>query len=137
MFIYCHTRNYSTLGLLTAPHDFESSPPQRFVLLPKPLPQTISPTARKPPKILLPEHFMAVSAQIVYAGDTADIPMVARVSLADYRGNVVLDTLVRPTYVAETLTFSFDLIEDIGNGNFPRTSRQKVRMLAYMGILRV
>ncbi|KAI9433617.1 hypothetical protein F5148DRAFT_971362, partial [Russula earlei] len=42
--------------------------------------------------------FMAVSAQIVYTGDTADIPMVARVSLADYRGNVVMDTLVRPTH---------------------------------------
>ncbi|KAI0307543.1 hypothetical protein B0F90DRAFT_1621380, partial [Multifurca ochricompacta] len=41
--------------------------------------------------------FIAVSAQIVYIGDTANIPMVARVSLTDYRGNVVLDTLVRPT----------------------------------------
>ncbi|KAF8499134.1 hypothetical protein F5888DRAFT_145808 [Russula emetica] len=41
---------------------------------------------------------MAVSAQTVYTGDTANIPMVARVSLADYRGNVVLDTLVRPTH---------------------------------------
>ncbi|KAH9996609.1 ribonuclease H-like domain-containing protein [Russula vinacea] len=41
---------------------------------------------------------MAVSAQTVYTGDAANIPIVARVSLADYRGNVVLDTLVRPTH---------------------------------------
>jgi hypothetical protein len=34
-----------------------------------------------------------------------------RVSLADYRGNVVLDTLVRPTYVMEIWSYSFGLIE--------------------------
>jgi hypothetical protein len=34
-----------------------------------------------------------------------------RVSLADYRGNVVLDTLVRPTYVMEMWLYSFGLIE--------------------------
>ena len=37
--------------------------------------------------------------------------MHRRVSLADYRGNVVLDTLVRPTYVMEMWSYSFGLIE--------------------------
>ena len=37
--------------------------------------------------------------------------MHRRVSLADYRGNVVLDTLVRPTYVMEMWSYSSGLIE--------------------------
>ncbi len=36
-----------------------------------------------------------------------------RVSLADYRGNVVLDTLVHPTYVMEIWSYSFDLIDTL------------------------
>ncbi|KAI0286747.1 hypothetical protein BGY98DRAFT_10686 [Russula aff. rugulosa BPL654] len=97
MFIY-PTRNYNPLGLLATPHNIKSSPLQQSALSLKPQPQPGSPPVRKPAKILLPEHFMAVSAQTVYTGDTANIPIVARVSLADYRGNVVLDTLVRPTH---------------------------------------
>jgi hypothetical protein len=34
-----------------------------------------------------------------------------RVSLADYRGNVVLDTLVRPTYVHEIVAIFVTLID--------------------------
>ncbi|KAI0005440.1 hypothetical protein BJV74DRAFT_804377 [Russula compacta] len=97
MFIY-PTRNYNQLDLLITPHNIHSSPLHQPTLLPKTLPQPISPQARKPPKILRPEHFMAVSAQIIYTGDTANIPLLARVSLADYRGNVVLDTFVRPIH---------------------------------------
>lgn len=97
MFIY-PTRNYNALGLLATPLNIKSSPLQQSALSLKPPPQPGSLPVRKPAKILLPEHFMAVSAQTVYTGDTANIPMVARVSLADYRGNVVLDTLVRPTH---------------------------------------
>lgn len=33
-----------------------------------------------------------------------------RVSVADYRGNVVLDTLVRPTYVGKTWSWSIGFI---------------------------
>lgn len=51
---------------------------------------------------------MAVSAQIVYTGDTANIHR--RVSLTDYRGNVVLDTLVRPTYVLQPFLLVPNLI---------------------------
>ncbi|THH19719.1 hypothetical protein EW146_g1512 [Bondarzewia mesenterica] len=42
-------------------------------------------------------RYLAVSAQVVFAGVAANIPMVARVAIADYHGNLVLDTLVRPT----------------------------------------
>ena len=70
-----------------------------------------------------------------------------RVSLADYRGNVVLDTLVRPTYVLEMWSYSFGLIATsyevtnyrtaetglvsahLTNGKFPCISRQ------YSGLL--
>jgi hypothetical protein len=137
MFIY-PVRNYTTLDLLNTPHDIKSS------LQRKPHQELIpSPQAHQSLKIHLPEKqaivldgylilcllirqlsFLAVSVQIIYTGDTANIPMVAwayhfffsrafiararrRVSLADYRGNVVLDTLVRPTYVAELWQRSF------------------------------
>ncbi|KAI0252647.1 hypothetical protein BJV78DRAFT_1200112 [Lactifluus subvellereus] len=109
MFIY-PTRNYARFE---TPHHIKSTPPQRSVFLPQTQQQHIPPQGHKPPKIHLPENFLAVAVQIVYTGDTANIPMVARVSLADYRGNVVLDTLVRPTHeVTDYRTAETGLVAD-------------------------
>ncbi|KAF8740637.1 hypothetical protein AX14_007779 [Amanita brunnescens Koide BX004] len=51
--------------------------------------------------------YVAVSVTNVYIGvikiknNFERVPMVARVSIADYRGNVILDTFVRPTHRVE------------------------------------
>lgn len=60
MFIY-PTRNYNQLDLLTTPHNIHSSPLHQLTLLPKTLPQPISPRAHKPPKILRPEQHVIIS----------------------------------------------------------------------------
>ncbi|KAI0336079.1 hypothetical protein GY45DRAFT_1316131 [Cubamyces sp. BRFM 1775] len=44
-----------------------------------------------------PERYVAAQAQYVYYGIVSRLPMVARVTLTDYRGTVLLDTCVRPT----------------------------------------
>ncbi|KAL7285712.1 hypothetical protein ACG7TL_000817 [Trametes sanguinea] len=44
-----------------------------------------------------PERYVAAQAQYVYYGVVSRLPMVARVTLTDYRGTVLLDTYVRPT----------------------------------------
>jgi hypothetical protein len=95
MFIY-PARNYTTLELLTTSYDIKSTLP-RTVSSSKPLQELISsPQAYQSPKIHLPEKqaivldgslipcllirqlsFLAVSVQIIYTGDTANIPMVA------------------------------------------------------------
>ncbi|KNZ74172.1 RNA exonuclease 4 [Termitomyces sp. J132] len=52
-------------------------------------------------------HYLGVSAIVVYIGtieineQVQRIPMVARVSIVDYRGDVVLDTYVQPTHKIE------------------------------------
>ncbi|KAH9176991.1 hypothetical protein EDB89DRAFT_1937519 [Lactarius sanguifluus] len=97
MFIY-HAKDKNKRGhITTTPRTNNRSTPLRNSAFSPRSPHQ-QPQAQQPPKIHLPENFMAVSAQIVYTGDTANIPIVARVSLTDYRGNVVLDTLVRPTH---------------------------------------
>ncbi|KAA1468546.1 hypothetical protein DENSPDRAFT_814893 [Dentipellis sp. KUC8613] len=58
-------------------------------------PTMISPTSRKPAHDA--SRILAVHSQTVMTGPAADIPMVARVSITDYRGNVVLDTFVKPS----------------------------------------
>ncbi|KAI0670151.1 hypothetical protein C8Q78DRAFT_1080044 [Trametes maxima] len=51
----------------------------------------------RPQRYFPPERYVAAQAQIVYYGVVSRLPMVARVTLTDYRGNVLLDTCVRPT----------------------------------------
>ncbi|TFK41341.1 hypothetical protein BDQ12DRAFT_435940 [Crucibulum laeve] len=51
--------------------------------------------------------YVSVAVLVVFIGSlkvngsSQDIPMVARVSIADYRGNTLLDTYVRPTHPVE------------------------------------
>ncbi|KAL4258525.1 Ribonuclease H superfamily protein [Pleurotus pulmonarius] len=56
-----------------------------------------------PPNDLSPSRYVSVAAQVVYIGVHTEthkpIPMVARVSMTDYRGNILLDTYVRPTHI--------------------------------------
>ncbi|KAI0067822.1 hypothetical protein BV25DRAFT_1834814 [Artomyces pyxidatus] len=59
--------------------------------------QRSSPPLHRVSKAHDPSKYVAVSAQVVFAGATASIPMVARVSVTDYIGDVVFDTFVRPT----------------------------------------
>ncbi|GLB36423.1 putative exonuclease [Lyophyllum shimeji] len=53
------------------------------------------------------ERYVSVAVVVVYIGTVQSndrghrIPMVARVSIVDYRGSVVLDTYVRPTHLIE------------------------------------
>ncbi|KAJ3482069.1 hypothetical protein NLI96_g7233 [Meripilus lineatus] len=42
-----------------------------------------------------PHKYVAVAAQVVFFG-ISKLPMVARVTIVDYRGNIALDTYVRP-----------------------------------------
>ncbi|KAK7694396.1 hypothetical protein QCA50_001582 [Cerrena zonata] len=50
-------------------------------------------------------NYLAVAAQVVHYGGASQLPMVARVLITDYRGNVVLDTFIRPTqYVTDYRT---------------------------------
>ncbi|KAF9270496.1 hypothetical protein L218DRAFT_38845 [Marasmius fiardii PR-910] len=55
-----------------------------------------------------PEDYVAVGtihvsvSTTVTQNPTQDVPMVARVSLVDYRGQVILDTHVRPTWVDQS-----------------------------------
>ncbi|KAH7923995.1 hypothetical protein BV22DRAFT_544301 [Leucogyrophana mollusca] len=45
-----------------------------------------------------PQRYVSVAAQVVLTGISRDkVPMIARVSITDYRGNILLDTFVRPT----------------------------------------
>ncbi|RDX56142.1 hypothetical protein OH76DRAFT_599171 [Lentinus brumalis] len=71
-----------------------------------PAPQP-TPSVARPPRASLPERYVAAQAQYVYYGIVSRLPMVARVTLTDYRGRVLLDSFVRPTqpvcdYRAET-----------------------------------
>ncbi|KAI0932515.1 hypothetical protein AcW2_001121 [Taiwanofungus camphoratus] len=49
------------------------------------------------PKFYSSGKYVAVAAQVVYYGIISRLPMVARVTMSDYRGAVILDTFVRPT----------------------------------------
>jgi len=51
----------------------------------------------RPAKLFPPGKYVAVAAQVVYYGIVSRLPMVAKVVVVDYRGNIILDTLVRPT----------------------------------------
>ncbi|KAI0271571.1 hypothetical protein BC834DRAFT_450707 [Gloeopeniophorella convolvens] len=95
---YGYTRQ-SAIKLPAAPLGVDTTIPEPFTVpLGKYRQDNSSASLLSPYKIHLPDKFMAVSAQIVYGtGDTINVPMVARVSVADYRGNMLLDTLVRPT----------------------------------------
>ncbi|KAF8321547.1 hypothetical protein DL93DRAFT_2034817, partial [Clavulina sp. PMI_390] len=42
-------------------------------------------------------QFVALSTQCVGIGANGTVPMVARVSLVDFRGQIILDTYIRPT----------------------------------------
>ncbi|EIM92686.1 uncharacterized protein STEHIDRAFT_151995 [Stereum hirsutum FP-91666 SS1] len=57
-------------------------------------------------KIQPSKRYLAVSAQSVYGGPYANIPVLARISVIDYRGNVLLDTLVRPTLPVTNFRYS-------------------------------
>ncbi|KDQ54763.1 hypothetical protein JAAARDRAFT_348141 [Jaapia argillacea MUCL 33604] len=44
------------------------------------------------------DRYIAIAVQVVYAGTVAHrVPIIARASITDYRGEILLDTLVRPT----------------------------------------
>ncbi|KAH8120573.1 hypothetical protein DFH11DRAFT_74416 [Phellopilus nigrolimitatus] len=47
-----------------------------------------------------PHRYVALSTQFVYAG-AQRVPVLARVSVTDYRGNVLYDSFVRPTIRVE------------------------------------
>ncbi|KAH9947678.1 hypothetical protein B0H21DRAFT_737576 [Amylocystis lapponica] len=59
--------------------------------------RTTPPLPGPPVKLFPPKKYVAVAAQIVHYGFVSKSPMVARVVVTDYRGNIILDTLVRPT----------------------------------------
>ncbi|CAL1696445.1 unnamed protein product [Somion occarium] len=52
---------------------------------------------RRPVKHFPPHTYVAAAAQVVHYNGIAKLPMVARVVIVDYRGNLVVDTFVRPT----------------------------------------
>ncbi|KAI0786055.1 hypothetical protein C8Q75DRAFT_808837 [Abortiporus biennis] len=51
---------------------------------------------RRQTKVFPAQKYIAVSAQTVCAGPKRE-PMISRVTMVDYRGNVLLDTLINPT----------------------------------------
>ncbi|KAI0735433.1 hypothetical protein C8Q76DRAFT_791984 [Earliella scabrosa] len=55
------------------------------------------PPVPRPARFFPPDRYVAAQAQHVYYGIVSRLPMVARVTLTDYRGRVLLDTYVRPT----------------------------------------
>ncbi|EKM60863.1 uncharacterized protein PHACADRAFT_180032 [Phanerochaete carnosa HHB-10118-sp] len=54
----------------------------------------------RPTKVYPPERYIAGAVQTVFHG-ISRLPMVARVTLADYRGFILYDTYVRPTLTTE------------------------------------
>ncbi|TCD70078.1 hypothetical protein EIP91_005060 [Steccherinum ochraceum] len=52
---------------------------------------------RKPARAFAPSKFIAVGVQVVHFNPAVRLPMVARVTLVDYKGFVVYDKFVRPT----------------------------------------
>ncbi|KAI0076253.1 hypothetical protein K474DRAFT_1283001 [Panus rudis PR-1116 ss-1] len=44
-----------------------------------------------------PHKYIAAAAQVVHFNGLAKLPMIARVTIVDYRGDTILDTFVRPT----------------------------------------
>ncbi|OBZ79783.1 RNA exonuclease 4 [Grifola frondosa] len=58
---------------------------------------TLPMAGKQPQKFFPSRKYVAVQAQLVYYGIISRLPMVARVTITDYRGNVVLDSFVRPT----------------------------------------
>ncbi|KAI0728598.1 hypothetical protein C8Q72DRAFT_364994 [Fomitopsis betulina] len=48
-------------------------------------------------KVHPPRTYIVVREQVVYYGIVSRLPMIARVVIVDYRGNVLLDSFVRPT----------------------------------------
>ncbi|PIL29614.1 hypothetical protein GSI_08251 [Ganoderma sinense ZZ0214-1] len=70
--------------------------PSNTPVYPTPPPPHPDATPR-PPRFFSPDRYVAAQAQIVYYGIVSRLPMVARVTLTDYRGRILLDSFVRPT----------------------------------------
>ncbi|KZT19388.1 hypothetical protein NEOLEDRAFT_1183427 [Neolentinus lepideus HHB14362 ss-1] len=88
---------YTYRGLLVQENEYEHSPSE-YVPPPAPLMYNIAAPSYRPPRAHPPasiERYLAVFVQNVVAKlPTKDI--LSRVSVTDYRGNIVLDTYVRP-----------------------------------------
>ncbi|TFK57483.1 hypothetical protein OE88DRAFT_139281 [Heliocybe sulcata] len=87
---------YTYRGLPAQDYEYDYVPSDYVQQPPLLMHNLVTPTYRQPrahPPASI-ERYLAVSVQNVFVGTR--IPMVARVSMADYRGNIVLDTFVRP-----------------------------------------
>ncbi|KAF7794706.1 hypothetical protein EIP86_005844 [Pleurotus ostreatoroseus] len=58
--------------------------------------QQVAPVPWRPIKPFAPNRYVAAAAQVVHHG-ISRLPMVARVTITDYRGNILFDSYVRPT----------------------------------------
>ncbi|KAF8624868.1 hypothetical protein AX15_005745 [Amanita polypyramis BW_CC] len=98
----------STYGLSSQYPD-EAGPPNTNTVV-SPYPQPCGCAGTREVSTFPATKYVAVSVTNVYIGvikiknDLERVPMVARVSITDYRGNVILDTFVRPTFVSKSFT---------------------------------